>query len=135
MDMTDLARHSHAIRIVIDSWYRAMEAGDIAGLMTLVTTDVIVKPPGAPAVAGKGALEDALSGFFETHSESVRYEIEEIEVSDTLAFARISERATIQPRSGDPASSVNGMHLTLLRRQPDGRWLMARDISSLDDTL
>ena len=135
MDMTDLARHSNAIRTVIDAWYRAMEGADIAGLISLVTPDVIMKPPGAPAVVGRDALQDALSGFLETHSERVRYEIEEIEVCGELAFTRISESATISPRSGDPASSVKGMHLTILRRQADGRWLVARDISSLDEIL
>ncbi len=131
VDGTDITREVRAIRSVFQSWYRAMEGGDIAGLLLLVTPDVIVKAPGSPPIIGRSALGKALSTFLEAYSETVNYEVEEVEVSGQLAFARISERATILPRSGESASSINGMHLTILRRQPDGRWLVARDVSSL----
>ena len=110
-----------------------MESGDVATLMSLVTDDVMIKPPGAPPIAGKTALQDALSAFLAAHSETVQHDLLEVEVSGTLAFACILERATILPSSGADASSVNGMHLSVLRQQPDGSWLLARDVSALTD--
>jgi uncharacterized protein (TIGR02246 family) len=111
-----------------------MEDGDVAKLISLVTADVLVKAPGSPPILGINALEQALTAFLEGHSETVEYEVAEVEVSGQLAFARISESARILSRSGSKASSVKGMHLTILRRQPDGEWLLARDISSLIDS-
>lgn len=122
-----------AIRTLFERWYCAMEDGDVAKLLSLVTADVIIKAPGSPPILGISAVEQALTAFLEGHSETVDYEVAEVEVSGQLAFARISESARILSRSGSRAWSVNGMHLTILRRQPDGAWLLARDISSLMD--
>ena len=133
MSEADATRDVCAVRTVIDAWYGAMQEGRVAGLLSLVTHDVIVKPPGSPPIEGKNVLKEALSAFLEKNSETVEHEIEEVEVSGQVAFARVSESTTIWPRSGGNASSVNGMHLTILRRQPDGDWLIARDISSLID--
>ncbi len=133
MSTKDTASDVRAIRGLFDAWYRAMQDGDVASLISLVTSDVIVKPPGAPPIVGKDALEQALSGFLDTHSETVDYEIQEVEVCGEMAFARIRECATILPSSGEGAASVHGMHLSILRRQPDGEWRLARDISSLVD--
>ena len=119
-----------AIRDVIDSWYRAMELGDVSGLLTLVTPDVIVKVPELEPIVGRQALGQALSAFFDTHSETVEFTVEEIEISGPLAFSRVREAATISSRSGAETDLVNGMHFTVLRRQQDGEWLIARDISS-----
>lgn len=131
MHRIDNASDDRAIRNVIGSWYRAMEEGDVARLLSLVTPDVIVKPPGSTAISGRKALEQALSAFLQTHSEKVDYAVEEVETSGRLAFARISESATILPRSGAKTEIVSGMHLSILKRQSDGEWLIARDISSL----
>ena len=131
MDETDDARDVLAIRTVFEAWYCAMEDGDVDRLTSLVTNDVIVKPPDAAPVAGKDALQQALGTFLETHSETVDYDIQEVEVCGRLGFAFILESAQIRPRSGGDATSMQGMHLSILRRQPDGEWLIARDISSL----
>ena len=130
MHRADATGDDRAIRKVIESWYRAIEAGDVTGLMSLVTRDVIVKPPGSTPIEGEKALEQALSDFLQTHTETVDYEVEEVEISGRLAFARISEGATILPTSGAEAFGVSGMHVTVLRREPEGEWLIARDISS-----
>ena len=130
MDRTDATGDDCAIRKVFESWYRAMETGDVTGLISLVTRDVIVKPPGSTPIEGEEALKQALSAFLQTHTEAGDYEIEEVGISGRLAFARISESATIQPKSGAETVGVCGMHLTILRREPDGQWLIARNVSS-----
>lgn len=131
MDDSD-ASDVRAIKALFESWYSAMEDGNSARAMSLVTGDVVVKPADAPAIIGKKALEEALAAFLDTFSESVDYDIQEVEVCGQLAFVRILENAKLQPKSGGDASSVSGMHLTILRRQPGGEWLIARDVSSLN---
>lgn len=131
--MVGSADENSAILALFERWYRAMEDGSVAELLSLVTHDVIVKAPGSPPILGIRALEQALTGFLEEHSEKVGYEVAEVEVSGELAFARISERTRIRSRAGSDVSTVNGVHLTILKRQPDGEWLIARDVSSLID--
>ena len=134
VERIEVTREISAIRNIFESWYCAMEDGDVDRLMSLVTSDVIFKPPGAAPIIGENALRQALTTFLKEHSETIDYDVEEIEVSGPLAFARILESTTIRPKSGAESLAVNGMHLTVLRRQPDGEWLVARDISSLVET-
>jgi uncharacterized protein (TIGR02246 family) len=134
MDRTEVTPDVSAIRTVFESWYCAIEDGDVDRLISLVTPDVIVKPPGAAPIMGKSVLRHALSAFLKEQTETVDYKVQEVEVSGQLAFARILESATIRPRSGAESSTMTGIHLTILRCQPDGEWLVARDIMSLVDT-
>ncbi|MDJ0906898.1 MAG: SgcJ/EcaC family oxidoreductase [Woeseiaceae bacterium] len=131
--MAGTADDTIEIRAFFERWYGALENGDVAELLSLVTPDVIVKPPGAPPIMGIGALREALTAFLDEHSETVDFVVDEIEVSGSLAFARISECANILPKSEPEGFSVDGMHLAILRRQPDGGWLLTRDVSSLID--
>ncbi len=131
MDKTNVNRDVLAIRKVFDSWYRAMQDGNVDRLASLVTADVVVKPPDAAPISGRDVLQQALRTFLDTHSETVEYDIQEVEVCGQLAFALISENARILPRRGGDALTVKGLHLTILRRQPGGDWLIARDVSSL----
>ena len=132
--MASRANDDLAIRTLFERWYRAMEDGNVAELLSLVTPDVIVKAPDLPPIQGSSALEQALAAFLDEYSETVDYEIAELEVSGQLAFARISETARIMSRSGSETSTINGIHFTILRRQPNGEWLLARDMSSLIDS-
>ena len=95
-----------AIRTLFECWYRAMEDGNVAALVSLVTPDVMVKAPGSPPIVGVSALERAMATFLDGHSETVDYEEAEVEVSGPLAFARVSERARISSNSGAEASSI-----------------------------
>ncbi len=128
----DSVRDATAIRALYEAWYGAMERGDVSTVLSLVTHDVILKVADTPPLAGRDALEEALDAFFAAHSEVVEYDVEEIEVSHDLAFARISERARIESKDGSGVLSVDGIHLAVLRRQADGAWLVARDFSSLN---
>ncbi len=132
--MASRANDDLAIRTLFERWYRAMEDGNVAELLSLVTPDVIIKAPGAPPIQGSSAFGQALAAFLDEYSETVDYEIAELEVSGQLAFARISETARIMSRSGSETSTINGIHFTILRRQPNGAWLLARDMSSLIDS-
>jgi uncharacterized protein (TIGR02246 family) len=109
-----------------------METGDLEALLGLLTDDVVLKTPSSPPRVGRGAVEEALRAFHADYEETVEYEVDEVEVSGDLAFIRISERATVRPKLGEESFSAEGMHLGILRRQENGRWLIARDVSSLN---
>ncbi len=76
-------------------------------------------------------LLDSWYRAFESCSETVDYDVEEVEHCGELAFASVPERTIILPRSGADATVVNGVHLTIFRRQPGAEWLIVRDVSSL----
>ena len=52
---------------------------------------------GSAPVSGKDQLKSALNGFLQTHSETVEYQVDEVETSAQLAFVRISESGISSP--------------------------------------
>jgi len=127
-----LKREQRAIRQVYESWFRAMESGDVAGIVSLVTPDVVVEMPGYPPNVGRDALEAALREFHASYSETVQHEVEEIEIHGHLAFVRLSEKITIRSKSDGVPFTVDGTHHANLHRQPGGAWLVARDVASVN---
>lgn len=121
-----------AISELFALWFRAMEAGDINSCLELVTDDVVSKPPMGPATNGRNALRRRLQAFHEHAAEQVDHEIIEVQVSGDLAYAWGAERANVQPFDRSEVSIARGVHLAVLRRQPDGTWRIAREIASLE---
>jgi uncharacterized protein (TIGR02246 family) len=121
-DMTDDER---AIRKLVDTWMSASKAGDTATVLSLMADDAVLMVPGqepfgkeafAAASAGqKGVLVDGTS------------DIREIQVQGDWAFLRNYLELTItRPGTAQPVRHA-GYTLTVLRKERDGRWLLARD--------
>lgn len=121
-----------AVRRVFVSWFAAMQAGDVAAALSLVTDHVVMKFADAPALVGKDALGAALAEFYRTVDETVSFVVEEVGMSDDLAYARIAEHTSIQPKGGGQPFTASGAHLAILRRSAAGRWRIARDVISLE---
>lgn len=54
--------------------------------------------------------------------------IEEVVVTGDWAYVRHKDTGLFVPASGDPAFSQGSRHFSILRREPDGAWKIARDI-------
>ncbi len=113
-----------AIRDLIQTWLAASQKGDIQTVLGLMADDVVFMLPGQNPF-GKEAFAASfrqLSGVrFETSSE-----IKEIKVHGDWAYLRNYLEVTMTPPGGAPLRR-SGHTLTILRKEPDGRWLVARD--------
>jgi uncharacterized protein (TIGR02246 family) len=119
--MTDDER---AIREVVETWMRATKAGDHATVMSLMSDDVIFMVPGREPF-GKEAFAAASDSMKDMEFDG-RAEIKELQVLGGWAYLRNYIDLTV--RRGDaPVSHRSGYTLTILRKQPDGRWLLTRD--------
>ena len=56
----DTAADEAAVRALNPSWFKAYNAGDIAGVAALYADDAVLCIPGAPAARGKAAIREAL---------------------------------------------------------------------------
>lgn len=121
-----------AIREVYARWFGSMERGDVDGLLALLDDHFMLKSPSRPALADREALRRGLEALHAAATERIAYSVDEVQVVDGWAWARVSERTTIAPRDGSAPLSVSGMHLAILHRGADGAWRVARDVSSLD---
>jgi uncharacterized protein (TIGR02246 family) len=118
------------IRELHSTWISAVNAGDLARLLTLMTVDVVFLGPGQ-AVFGP----DGFSANFSAAQQQVRIdcssELEEVVVVGEVAYTRSRDALSVTPRAGGGAARLAGHRITVYRRQPDGRWLLARDAHTL----
>ena len=117
-----------AIRELVRTWLAASQKGDLQTLLGLMADDVVFMLPGQNPF-GKEAFAasfKALTGVrFETSSD-----IEEIKLLGDWAYLRNCLEVTMTPPGGAPVRR-SGYTLTILRKEPDGHWLVARDANLL----
>ena len=94
----------------------------------LLAPDLEVFAPGAHPIRGAEARESFRPLFTQVKPDIGPFTNEEITVSGDVAIQRHSYRLSTTPRSGGPATTVNGSGLHVWRRAPDGRWQIVKDI-------
>jgi uncharacterized protein (TIGR02246 family) len=121
------ADDERAITEVVEGFLRASEMGDVDATLALLADDVVFLTPGNEPF-GKPEFEAANRG--RTVAVSATSEIEEIEVAGDWAWLRSRLSVTMTPPGGEP-STRRGHTLTVLRKEPDGHWVIARDANLL----
>jgi uncharacterized protein (TIGR02246 family) len=119
--MTDDER---AIRGVVEQWLAASRAHDLDALLSLMTDDVIFMVPGSEPF-GKERFAANAATMKDVKVEAAGT-IEELKILGDWAYLRNYIEVSITPPNG-VTSRHSGYTLTILRRQPDGRWQLARD--------
>ena len=112
------------IRRLVDSWIAASKAHDLPALMGMMTDDVVFMTPGrapfgktefaADVERTKGVAIDAGA------------EVQEIEVFGPRAYVRNHVRVELTS-PGQAPKRVSGYAMSVLRKEADGRWRIARD--------
>jgi uncharacterized protein (TIGR02246 family) len=112
------------IRALVDSWIAASKAHDLSALMNMMTDDVVFMTPGR-APFGKAefvADSERMKGV----GIDARAEVQEIEVFGPLAYVRNHVRVELTS-PGRALKRVSGYAMSILRKEADGRWRIARD--------
>ncbi|HZT47959.1 MAG TPA: SgcJ/EcaC family oxidoreductase [Hyphomicrobiaceae bacterium] len=113
-----------AIRDLVATWMQASRAGDLETVLQLMADDAVFMVPGREPF-GKAAFAAGARAMKDVRMEGTS-EIRELEVLGNWAYVRNYITVTMTPAAGTPVRRA-GYTLTLLRKGPDGRWLLARD--------
>jgi uncharacterized protein (TIGR02246 family) len=119
------------IRELIGKWMRASAAGDLDGVLGLLADDVVFLVPGRPPMRGKKAFAEAFNSWKPKFRVDAKADIQEIQVTDNMAYCWNHLRVTMVPLEGGLAKTRSGYTLSILRRSPEGEWLMMRDANLL----
>ena len=119
-----MTEDERAIRNLVDTWMSATRAGDIETVLNLMADDVIFMVAGQTPF-GKEAFAAAFRGMTNVRFGGQSH-IEELKVLGNWAYLRNYIEMTITPEPGAPVHRA-GYTLTILRKQEDGRWVLARD--------
>ena len=119
-----------AIREVHSTWIDAVNAGDLARLLSLMADDVVFLNPG-----DDGLGRDGFSTRFSAAHQQLRIrcvsELEEVVVAGEFAYTRSRDSLSVSPLTGGEENRLAGDRMTIYRKQPGGGWLLARDANVL----
>jgi len=120
-----------AIREVVADWQKAAAAGDLSKLLNLMAEDVVFYVVGQPPMRGR----EAFAAAFRAAVQQVRIEstarIEEIQIAGNFAHLANHLTVTMTPLQGGASMRRSGYTLTIMRKEPDGRWVLYRDANML----
>jgi len=117
-----------AIRDLVETWLAASKAGDLATVLSLMADDVVFMVPGQEPF-GKETFAANSRHMKDLCIEGIG-EIQELEVLGDWAWLRNRLKVTFTPPGGKPMVH-SGYTLTILRKNADGKWVIARDANLL----
>jgi uncharacterized protein (TIGR02246 family) len=117
-----------AIRDLIATWMSASQAGDTDTVLSLMTDDVVFMVPGREPF-GKEAFASASQDMQGMRMVGTS-EIRELQVIGDWAFLRGYLHIAVTTPAGNTNRRA-GYTLTILRKEADGRWRLARDANLL----
>jgi uncharacterized protein (TIGR02246 family) len=123
-----MSEDERAVRNLIATWMAATLAGDLDKVLSLMADDVIFMVPGQ-APFGKEAFAATSRGMKDARIDG-KSKVEEVTVAGDWAWSRTHLTVTMTPPNG-PAIRRSGYTLSILRKKPDGAWVLARDANLL----
>jgi uncharacterized protein (TIGR02246 family) len=113
-----------AIRDLVETWLDASRRADVATLVSLMTDDVVFMTPGREPF-GKAEFAAAAEALKDLRVEGAS-DIREIRILGDWAYLRNAIEMAVTPKGGAPVRR-SGYSLTILRKEADGKWRLARD--------
>jgi uncharacterized protein (TIGR02246 family) len=117
-----------AIHELVAEWQRATAAGDLDTVLSLMADDALFLVPGREPF-GKEAFSKSSRERGDVDVEG-KSDIQELHVAGEWAWMRTHIDVTMTPPGGS-SSHRSGYALTVLHKESDGRWVLARDANLL----
>ena len=127
----NLAAEEAAIRTTDANWLAAATSHNLEAILPFWADDATILPPGAPAVIGKQAIRQYVSGAFATPGFSITWKTDKVEVSQSgdMAYSTGSDRISLAGPDGKPVTEES-RSVAIWKKQPDGSWKCVVDVMS-----
>jgi uncharacterized protein (TIGR02246 family) len=122
-----------ALRAGVDSaagrLLTALRTNASDSLLALMADDVVLMPPNEPLLEGKEAVRTWYDGLLtQLRTSDLTMTDREVLLGGEWATEIAAFEWTLVPVGGGPAVTDRGHYLQVWHREPDGRWLFAREI-------
>lgn len=114
------------IRRLMDDWRRHTADGNVDAVLALMTDDALFLTAGNAPMSKQDFAAAARSFSGKMRFEATQ-EVKEICVSGNLAYAHTYVAVAITSNAAGGRTERAGHILTVFRKSPSGRWLLARD--------
>jgi uncharacterized protein (TIGR02246 family) len=126
-----MSNDEQAIRELIAAWMAASKSGDLDTVLGLMSDDVVFMVRGREPFGKETYAEQTRTMAQSGMRMDGESEIAELQVLGDWAWLRNRLRVTVTLPGKAPVVR-SGYTLTLLRKNPEGRWQLTRDANLLD---
>jgi uncharacterized protein (TIGR02246 family) len=123
-----MGEDERVIRELIHSWFDYTERGQVEPVLSLMSDDVVFMVVGRPPFGKQEFAEGARQ--LQAARVKASGEIAEVTVRGDTAWARVHIDVSVDTPDGKSVRR-SGFALSVLTKQPDGRWLVTRDANLL----
>ena len=111
---------------------RSEQSASLPGsvVFDLMANDVVFLNPGQ-APFGRDGFPAGFSAAHQQARIKCISELEDVVVVGEVAYPLSRDSLSVTPRATGEATQLAGHRITVYRKQPDGRWLLARDAHTL----
>lgn len=113
-----------ALEGIMQEYARSALAGDMDAWAGLWAEDGVEMNPNAPAIIGREAIRDNTAALSITE---FTVSVDDVDGRGDLAYVRGTFSVTMTAEGMPEPRSEEGKYLTVLRKSPDGTWLIAID--------
>ena len=124
------AHEIEAIKGFYPPWKACILEQDFEGITRFYTEDAVVMPPNQPTIRGRAEVKSWMEAFPKV--TEAEFEIDEVEGLGDFAFVRGHYSLTMEIEGAPGPVQDKGKYIEIRERQPDGTWLLARDIFNSD---
>jgi uncharacterized protein (TIGR02246 family) len=117
---------------VHSAWIDAVNAGDLVCLLGLMASDAVFLAPGQEPLHRDGFP----AGFKAAHHRARIHcisELDDVVVAGEVAYTLSRDSLSVTPHATGEETQLTGHRISVYRKQPDGRWLLARDAHTLSE--
>jgi uncharacterized protein (TIGR02246 family) len=114
---------------VADRLLTALRTNASDSLLALMADDVALMPPNEPVLKGKAAVRDWYDQLLtQLRTSNLAITEREVLIGDEWATELATFEWTLVPVAGGPPVTDRGNYVQIWHREPDGRWLFAREL-------
>jgi len=114
-------------------WSQTIATKDVDKIVGYWADDAFVMQNGQPPLKGKQAIRQMVEESFKIPGFNISWQPESVEVSDNGDMAYLIENAKVSfTDSTGKAITINNKAVSIWRKQADGSWKNAIDISTAD---
>ena len=123
-----------AIEALRDTFVKAHNDGDSGRLAGLFTDDAVFIPADDATCEGKEEIADYLQSVLEETPSVLEFDVKETRVLGEWAFERIDATIVVTDPATREEWEIWARYLWVLKRQPGGKWKIARLIYNIDES-
>ena len=127
-ETTTIGADRDAIDALLEEAVQAFNTGDVDAYMACFAEDAVWMLPNQPAITGKEAARTWYQDLFERTSFNVTASTDELMVAGDWAYAQRTYKGEVVQKSTGQRIAGGSNRISILHRQTNGTWKIARDI-------